>query len=418
MIPDLEQPVSTRGQLAGPGTSTQHQSEMGASRFDDEIEVTWLLRALWRWWWLGATCTLAGGVLGFLIASRTPVLYEASVTLVLPKAATGGESPPTAPSVRTLVTQPSVVGDVLRSTKRDTTITPAAFVNRVVVDEIPNTNLLRLRIRDEDPIRAAQTAKLLADRAVVLSQRLGSETSASVGEQLKQQLEGAAARLNEAQQRLLDFQRRSQIELLRKDVETLLEQRREAPRLALEADGERALLKTVEEELAKRKRTLATSTASSKPLVTPGDSGRSLRQLEPDDGDAVYTALDRQVAASRARLAMLEQMRSKLNPVLSAPQLTPLNELYAREMQLARLETARDVTERVYTDLAARYEQVRADASGGGPRLHVLDPVISPGQPLPRGRLRKTALGLFAGLLVGLAAIAALGSKPARLRLA
>ena len=104
---------------------------------------------------------------------------------------------------------------------------------------------------------------------------------------------------------------------------------------------------------------------------------RDEAQIEALEND-VSAALDRRRGASE---------RGKV------PQ---LSQLYERETRLRRLEMERDFAERMYLDIASRYQLARVQVASRGAQLQIMDRAVAPVAPLPRGIKRNVAL---AGML-------------------
>lgn len=308
---------------------------------------------------VGAVAGIAG-VLTFAVVSRTPVLYEASTTLVLQSRAPADAAglPPGAATLRALLTNRNFLTGVLEETGLTGSGSPEEFVrDSMSIEEQQNTPFVRLRVRAADPALAAKIARLLAERAGAHADRFDREASADLAVQLQRQMAHAEARLKELEQNLLERRRTAQIDQLRAEVERILTRHGlsfpPGPVLA----GSRSALPAAAPDTTARR--------------APGDPPRTLGEAE----------------------------------------LGRLGELYARELELSRLETEYAAASRIYSELAARYEQARLDGFQSRPLVRVMEPETAAGSPLPRGRLRKTLLAVFAGLLLGLALAVAIDAR-------
>jgi uncharacterized protein involved in exopolysaccharide biosynthesis len=217
---------------------------------------------------------------------------------------------------------------------------PAVFAaEAIAVDEVVNTRFVKVRVLALDPALAATIAGKLVDRATAQGALVDRGVAEAMMKHFDQQAGRAATRLAEAERRLLEYVREHRVEALRLEVEALLARRRGVSGSAQAPRG--------------------------------GTRGR----------DAPGTPRP---------------------PAPQAPP-TPIGLLFERELEVARLETDYEASRRVYADLVERREHAAAAAIGDAPIVRRLDPEIAQGRPLPRGRARKAAIGLLAGLLIGVA---------------
>jgi uncharacterized protein involved in exopolysaccharide biosynthesis len=124
--------------------------------------------------------------------------------------------------------------------------------------------------------------------------------------------------------------------------------------------------------------------------------------------DVATDALEEEIAASEARLAGLERQKKDL---AASQQLTPaetakLNDLYAKETEMSRLQTAADLARASYITVATRYEQARTQVLERSAQLQVLHRAIPPERPVAPKPLRYTAIAMaFAVIVASLVAI-------------
>jgi uncharacterized protein involved in exopolysaccharide biosynthesis len=365
---------------------------------------------------------LAGLAVGFAAAGATwslvsQVQYESSVTLLVatPRIAQG--PPPTAGlmGLVTLVESPAVVQPVIEELGLDRPprrLTRTQLLNQVLtVRVIPEASFVRLVVRLDDPALAAQVANRLAERAIALARSVDESGVAQVERDLKLLLDESAAALAAAERAYDEYRSKAQLDLLRKDVETLLDQREELGKLLVEVEAERGKLAQAEADLGARSRvgTLTRSIDADPALLeaarASGQSGNGLLGLQLTDQyvDEVYAKLDEEIATSRAALAALEHQRDQLvkGRQVGGEQLARLNELYERESRLARLALEQSIARKTYEEIAVRYGSARLEAAGRTPQVLVADAAVPPERPVGRMLVRNAALGLLAGAMLG-----------------
>ena len=149
------------------------------------MELKEYFRTVWRWWWLIALCTLCAGIASFVVSSMLPPVYEASVMLVSNQSTNTG-----------IVDYSSLLGgqQILETYREllqtgplletaianlDLPYSPRQLAERVEVNVIPETQLIELRVEDNDPQRAADIANEIA--LTFLLQRPGEQEIQELG---------------------------------------------------------------------------------------------------------------------------------------------------------------------------------------------------------------------------------------------
>ena len=397
--------------------------------YDEAIDLGGLVRPLWagRVWITAAL--VAGMAIGLALALSRPPVYEATSTLMVRRDAANQINPT---SYRSLIEGNVFASKIISRFKLGDPpygYTPQAFVaNALAVEEIRNTDLLRVRVRLLEPRLAAEVSNAAADMAVDVSQQLVNPPT--VTESARQQVATARTRLQDAEDRLLTFKRTAQIDAAQTDARAALAQRADILQLIVNIESERARLLAAETELQRTPARLSEPRAVSAespmwrdvagrraappapvpaPAPAPGAPSALLQppaqppaqatappnpalKLDLSDpyANPVHQILRYEIAMSRTTLAGLEQRRRSLvaQRHLGDDQLAALTTLYTREIQQARLQTEHDLAGRVYLEAAAKYEQMRLQSDGKTSQLMIVDRAFPPETPMPRGRTR------------------------------
>jgi uncharacterized protein involved in exopolysaccharide biosynthesis len=134
-------------------------------------------------------------------------------------------------------------------------------------------------------------------------------------------------------------------------------------------------------------------------------AGKSVLGLELSEQqvNVAYSTLQEQIAESRAKLAGLERQRQMLvdGKRLNAAELPGLSKLYEGELTVARMQSEYDMTLKVYSDLAMRYEDARIRIGSRGGAFQLVDPAVPPSSRISPRRVAATQLGGAFGLVVG-----------------
>lgn len=389
---------------------------------DDDIRLGDYLHVLWvqRLWVLGIALLVAGLVAGQTLLSGRR--YEATLMLAVNQSKIGDTEAASvaAANFRPLIENHGIADAIIQEFKLDQPplqMTRNDFLGEVLgVQELRGTSLIQLRVRMADADAAARIANAVAAKAVDLARRLSQDEAVQARDYIKVQMDEAGKRLSEAEQRLKDTREASQLEALKKDVDSMLDERAELMKAEVKIAGLRAKVAKGEEELAKRTRFLvatrsidtdpsmmeaARAAQGSAPNAPPSVIGLTLRNEIVDD---VYRSIDEQLASDRAELSEFEKQRDTLvrskGPLNGRlPQLT---ELYRREAEVARLEVEKDLAQKIYVDVSSRYQSARLQVAGRSAQLQIIDPALPPNQPLPRNTVSRTMMGLVIGLVLGI----------------
>jgi uncharacterized protein involved in exopolysaccharide biosynthesis len=377
---------------------------------DDEFDLRRYATALRRGWITVVAGAAIGAIAGLGYASTRPVVFTAATTMTVTYPAGQGAAPTTPQALTVILRNTSLAAEVIAETGLDAppvSLTAQRFVeDALTVEALTGTNIIRVAVQLSDPKLAADASRRLSLKAVELTRSLNDREGTAVQERLKEHLTAAAGRLAAAEKDLLTFQQRAQIELLREDTDAILAERRDLLRLAIDIESEKARLAAAEREIKRQDRVLSIERdvpAEQALRATRGDDVTASRDLDVSNPflNPVYQTLDFQIANGRTRLAALEQERRQLVDVrkLGGDGLARLSELYARQMDMARLQSVYDLAKRIHTDLSVRYEESRTTSLGNSPLLQLVDSAVPPDRPVSRRRGFLTGVGLITGLL-------------------
>jgi len=371
---------------------------------EDEIDIGHYVRVLLRGWWLIAIGAAIGALAGLLVATRIAHRYEASTLLRISPPRYGPPVVANAPAVLAVIQNRGVAAGVVQELgleKPPHNLTAQSFVDTaLIVETLPSTNYLRLRVRLLDRTLATEAAKRLTDRLVAESRVLGQEEAVAFNKQLLDQFTAAGTRLRTAEQSLYTFHKDAQIEGLQAQLKAVLKQRS----TLLEVESQRARMKEAEEQLAKTSRTVTVkgadpsdppSASAARPATA--SSGPVREVLNP-----AYDKLEEEIAESRNTLAALQRTREQ---IATNPPSATIAQLYQKKQELARLETEYDLAVKFYTDRATAYENARVQAESAGDELRVVQLASAPERPLSRRPTMLAGLGLAVGVVLASAAV-------------
>ena len=175
------------------------------------MELKEYLQTLRKWWWVIVLCTLCAGIASFMVSSIMPPVYEARVLLVSNQLANtgivdyssllGGQQ--VIETYRELLKTRPVLETTI--TNLDLSDSPQNLAKRIEVSVIPETQLLELKVEDNDAQRAADIANeiiltfLLQRSAEQQFQEIESHEQAIVEqmEALEQAIEQSEAKMEQ-----------------------------------------------------------------------------------------------------------------------------------------------------------------------------------------------------------------------------
>ena len=215
-----------------------------------------------RWSWLLILAALLAGVVAYVVSSRQQPIYQASTTILIEEAI-GSPDASEYQSIliserRALTYVNLLVANPLLSqviTQLNLPMGVNALSNAISVEPIRNTQLIRVRVQDTDPARAALIANTLVTRFAQQRQELQSSRLASFEASFKEQLATLEQQIQQTDQSItalgdtdraaterlqanLDQYRQSYANVLRNYEEVRLAQAQSAPSLSQEEPAE------------------------------------------------------------------------------------------------------------------------------------------------------------------------------------
>jgi capsular exopolysaccharide synthesis family protein len=161
---------------------------------EEELDLRVYLGVLRRSLWWIAACAVLGVVSAFLVSSNMAPVYEASATLLVRQAPSAGVSDYTAiltserlaRTYSEMITGRPVLEAVIEELELEETAEDLA--ENVEVNPVPDTQLIRLSVEDDDAVRAATIADALANAFIgynsALQEARYSDSLGSVQEQI------------------------------------------------------------------------------------------------------------------------------------------------------------------------------------------------------------------------------------------
>ncbi len=363
---------------------------------------------------------VAGLVAGVVAWRATGAEYEAVATLAVnqPKAGAGLPAVSMA-SYRALLENYSAANQVIKDVglnRSGRPIDPERFLSRVLsIEELRDTNLIRVHVRLPDPEVARRAAQEVTDHAVALSRSLNDAEGMGRRTRLESQRKEAADRLEAARQKVVEFKSTSQVELLRAEITGLLKERKDLASVEADLAGETAMATAAAREQASRPSTLtfqrsidrdAALTEVARPHAADDPKALLGVGMKSEEINPTYAKLDEQAALARARAARFAERRNEIaSATASARNSGKLAALYRDEATLAALEADHALARRVYESVAQQSEEAQVVVSSGTAQLQIVDNAVVFPTPVSWSLPVWLAVGGIAGGALALGAV-------------
>jgi succinoglycan biosynthesis transport protein ExoP len=175
---------------------------------EDELDLRRYFALVHRWLWLIVGCAVLAAGSAFAVSSRMPPAYRASVTLLVQQASSAGTNDYSAilTSERQAQTYTELLKEqpVLEAVAAQLGLDEpwSSLAERVGVELVRDTQLIRLSVQDTDPLRAAQIANSIADTFIAQNEALSQERYAGFLADVQGQMDEVSALIEETQAKI------------------------------------------------------------------------------------------------------------------------------------------------------------------------------------------------------------------------
>lgn len=322
------------------------------------------------------------------------------------------------------------------------------FRKAISVQPIQGTEAIRITVRDTDPVRAADIANAVVVTFQEMNREINREEVSNARVFIEEQLEMIDKQLQAAELALREFQETQQVFAPAEETRIILNQlydleARYAETEIAKQETERRLAEVYARLNEEPETRISAVTIASNPVLR--EHQMRLNQLEQELA-GLRTQLSPQHPQVVAVLAQIEEIQAQMqrevekvvssetestNPfydqlrqqaismetelILYDSRLQALKEqieateaqlvaLPEKQLQLARLELDRRVSEEIYVFLRNRYEEVRITEAMQTADVTIIDPSIPPTEPVSPKPVLNMAIAGFLGLFIGIGA--------------
>jgi succinoglycan biosynthesis transport protein ExoP len=401
---------------------------------EDEIDLRVYINVLIRYWRLIVGLTVVAAVVAFAVTSLLPRSYEATAMVVvtrplyqfqftseiqnLENANNPSQQLLTGKAALDLATSDAILQQVLDAVGNDLPAnerTLTAFREMAKAKIGGDPSIVNLIVTNRDPQRVAKIANTWADLYV----RQINDLYGQAGEQLKffeSQLTQAKSDLDQADQALVDFQKRNDASILQAQLNAkqgaLSNYLGLGESLKLLLQNVRSLQDQLSRQPASDQSTLGDdlSTLALQVNALNAQSGIPIQLQLPSTGALSNRTVGQQVAylADLAQTIEAKQAEVKKQAdALPAEIKTLQGQIQEANTEGTRLNRQRDLAQSVYTTLAQKVGETRIAAQDTSGRVRLASAAAVPDEPVSAHRIVSTLIAAALGLFVG--AMAALG---------
>ena len=163
--------VATDGTPSDPARPAGPQPPL----MEEELNLGRYLAILRRHWLTLFVGVFVGGAAGVVSASLRPVLYEGVTTILIGRS----NSVIATATSRALLENRTLAAETLAEI--GSSVSSEVFVtNQLTIEQVPSTNVMKVRVKFEDAAKAAQASRVLSQKAVELNRRVASEEGSAV----------------------------------------------------------------------------------------------------------------------------------------------------------------------------------------------------------------------------------------------
>lgn len=405
---------------------------------EEEINLRELIEVLIRGKWIIALITviavLAAGIFSFFII---PPTYEATATLMVsditPKIqqmegnafqelmdSLSRYPQMTLETYRAQVKNPLIIKDIIETLKLDPEkYSITSLKESITISSIKDTNLIEIKVKNQDPELASQIANLLAQKFVNF---VSDSTKKQIGKSaqfIKTQLDKEKQNLDEAAEELKAFLAQPRgVNELQKEINSKLGQltqfKTQLITLEVEEQETLASLEKAQTELEGQPRTLKTiKSISDDPylsqLVQDKYDGKTSElsglKMESEEINPVYINLIQSITNYQINLSRIAAQKKILTEKIKETQKeleTLQADLAEKQVEQDRLQHQLNLAQNTYNTFLQKYQETRITETAriGEANIMVVAPAMVPEKPVAPRKMLNVAIATVLGVMV------------------
>jgi polysaccharide biosynthesis transport protein len=295
-----------------------------------------------------------------------------------------------------------------------------AFKKKLNVELTPKTRMLDISYEDPDPQLAAKVATTLANNYIDYNFRQKYDATRQASGWMEQQLDELKAKVESSQQALVEYERQHQIvntsekgsvqeqilSDLSRDLTTAESDRLQKEALYREAESNKKQLATLVhndllEKLGEKSADLQDQYTAAVSQYGPKFPKVVRLQEEVEGINAQIATEQERVIATIRKDYMAAITREKLAGAAVTAQKEAVGEQNQLLIQHNILEREFEGNQQLYSSLMQRLKDATVSAGLQSTNIHLVDAALSPAEPVRPKKALNIALGLLAGIVLG-----------------
>ena len=395
-----------------------------------EIDLREYIELLFQRKWLIIILVLMGGIAGYLYTSNQPPIYKANALLMLDESSSGysdlekltlnNEDKELQTYSRLFKTRKLLKKVV--NTVDDEDLSSQGLESSLSVSILPNTNLIKISITNQDPKLAKTIIEVLISEFVLTNRELKKTSTSSARDYVSTQLEQVSQELKEYEDEVKEYQKENSLTVMSDFDKKLtsqiidLEKRIAAANIdiqthivsldhlkdELEKENEEILssktisrnnlVENIKNKLVEVERKLSSLNSvytDKHPDVKKLKSERDNLQKQLNNkvkeivsssvytDNPVYNQLHKEFITLEGELLSLKAEKEGLELQLEE-QMKEINKLPEKELEYSRLQRNLKVTEELYTMLLTRHQELKITEAMKVSDIMIVDPPVVP----------------------------------------
>ncbi|ACL70967.1 GumC family protein [Halothermothrix orenii] len=421
--------------------------------YEYEIDLTEYLGILNKRKWLILAITILAGVMGYILTSYKPAVFQSDALLMIdetPTTLNQIELSPFNNNNRDLITYSKLLKTrkLLKKVSQhfdENKVSVKYLITNLNIEIIPDTRLIKISIKHTDPVIARQIISYLIEEFIINNRNLKKSATVNARNYVARQLEKVSRDLKNIEAEVRHYKEENKSLVLsnftQKIMQSMLDLEENLAEVEINIKTHRAALNHLYNKLqSSRELILSSKTLSKNPAYTELKNRLTELEIELDSLTTVYTDKHPEIIKLKAeKKSILNEISNTLGEVITSTiyttnpvynnlkqelvkletELTSLKaqkeslniqfqkikakteQLPKKELEYSRLLRKLEVSEKLYTMLLTRYQELKITEAMKVSDIITVDPPVVPESPVGPNMKLNLAIAIIMGLFVG-----------------
>lgn len=419
-----------------------------------EIDLEEYLAILYKRKWVIIIIVLIAAVLSYIYSLYIPLVYQVESLLMVDNYNQGFVDMTDFPFNQTdkeletysrLLKTNKLLGKVVEDIGDDSLAVKDLHDN-LMIAILPGTNLIKITLKHTEPELAKTIVDSLINKFIINNRKLKISATSNTRSYVSEQLDKVSRELRELELELKEFKEEKGIVILaevgRKLQDRLIELEKDLASMEVEINSNKVGIKYLKEQLPEHEdRVLASQTVARNPLVAELKSQLFEQEIKLTTLSSIYTEQHPEIIKLKLEKKAIEDRLVKLignivtssvysdNPIhkeLTKDLINLESELLAlearrdavqseadklrqkmkklpeQELKYSRLERRLQVTEKLYTMLLTRYQELNISEAMEVSDIKIVDPAVIPTNHVSPNKKLNVAIAVVLGLFLSI----------------